>query len=85
MQLNFGRGEHVETRRLRAFYTICTFFAVNNFSHIEHKGNPGESPTTNKELRAIKDAIAAQYKSFRDFFNDLLAEQRQAHPELVTA
>lgn len=38
-----------------------------------------------KELRAIKDAIAAQYKSFRDFFNDLLAEQRQAHPELVTA
>lgn len=36
-----------------------------------------------KELRAIKDAIAAQYKSFREFFDALLAEQRQAHPEFA--
>ena len=34
-----------------------------------------------KELRTIKDAIAAQYKSFREFFDALLAEQRQTHPE----
>ena len=38
-----------------------------------------------KELRAIKDAIAAQYKTFREFFDALLAEQRKTHPELATA
>ena len=38
-----------------------------------------------KELRAIKDAIAAQYKTFREFFEALLERQRQRHPELATA
>ena len=41
-----------------------------------------ESEAT-KELRAIKDAIAAQYKNFREFFDALLAEQRKEHPELA--
>lgn len=43
-----------------------------------------ESEAT-KELRRVKDAIAAQYKNFREFFAALLAEQRKAHPELATA
>ena len=43
-----------------------------------------ESEAT-KELRAIKDAIAAQYRNFREFFEALLKEQRQTHPELATA
>jgi len=43
-----------------------------------------ESEAT-KELRRVKDAIAAQYKSFREFFDALLAEQRKTHPELATA
>ena len=43
-----------------------------------------ESEAT-KELRRVKDAIAAQYKSFREFFDVLLAEQRKTHPELATA
>ena len=38
-----------------------------------------------KELRAIKDAIAAQYKTFRAFFDALLESQRQRHPEFATA
>ena len=36
-----------------------------------------------KELRAIKDAIAAKYKSFREFFDALLEEQRLTHPEFA--
>ena len=43
-----------------------------------------ESEAT-KELRAIKDAIASQYKTFKEFFDALLKEQRQSHPELATA
>ena len=43
-----------------------------------------ESEAT-KELRAIKEAIAAQYRDFREFFDALLDEQRRAHPEFATA
>ena len=42
-----------------------------------------ESEAT-KELRQIKDAIAAQYKSFREFFDALLEEQRKKHPVLAS-
>ena len=42
-----------------------------------------ESEAT-KELRQIKDALAAQYKNFREFFDALLEEQRKKHPELAT-
>ena len=34
-----------------------------------------------RELRSIKDAMAAKYKSFREFFDALLEEQRMTHPE----
>ena len=37
------------------------------------------------ELREIKDGIAAQYSSFKEFFADMLKFQAEHHPEWNTS
>ena len=38
-----------------------------------------------EELWKVKEEIASQYKTFREFAEDMLKYQAEHHPELVTA
>jgi len=38
-----------------------------------------------EELWKIKEEIASQYKTFREFAEDMLKYQAERHPELTTA
>ena len=44
-----------------------------------------EEESVMEELWRIKEEIAAQYASFKEFAADMLRLQAQAHPELATA
>jgi hypothetical protein len=38
-----------------------------------------------EELWKVKEEIASQYKTFREFAEDMLRYQAEHHPELATA
>ena len=63
---------------------MLDWFLWKDARELKGKESTMETEAT-KELRAIKDAISSQYKTFREFFAALLERQRQRHPELATA
>ena len=56
-----------------------------NYEEMKKGGCGMEEESVMEELWRIKEEIAAQYASFKEFAADMLRLQMQAHPELVTA
>ena len=64
---------------------VLRFARLMNCEGMKKGGCSMEEESVMEELWRIKEEIAAQYASFKEFAADMLRLQAQAHPELATA
>ena len=64
---------------------VLRFVRQMNCEGVKKGGCDMEEESVMEELWRIKEEIAAQYASFKEFAADMLRLQAQAHPELATA